>query len=61
VSELVAIVGRALAAGFLPALPAKGACRFCDYRPVCGPNEEVRTARKPTGRLADLTYLRSIP
>ena len=34
--------------GFLPAAPAKGACRWCDYRPVCGPYEEMRvTARKP--------------
>src|SRR5262249_4677670 len=59
--DVVAIVGRALAAGFLPALPTKGACRWCDYRPVCGPNEEVRTARKPSGRLTDLAYLRSRP
>ena len=58
--DVVAIVGRALAAGFLPAHPTKGACRWCDYRAVCGPNEEVRTARKPTPRLADLAYLRSL-
>src|SRR5579862_892131 len=36
-ADVVAIVGSALAAGFLPALPMKGACRFCDYRQVCGP------------------------
>jgi ATP-dependent helicase/nuclease subunit B len=60
-ADVVAIVGRALAAGFLPALPTKGACRWCDYRPVCGPNEEVRTARKPSARLGDLAYLRSLP
>ena len=29
--------------------PAKGACRFCDYQIVCGPYEELRTARKWTG------------
>src|SRR5439155_22866661 len=38
--EVVDIIGRALADGFLPAMPAKGACRYCDYRPVCAPHEE---------------------
>jgi ATP-dependent helicase/nuclease subunit B len=58
---VVDVVGRALSAGFLPAAPAKGACRWCDYRPVCGPYEELRTSRKPADRLADLTRLRSMP
>ena len=58
--EVVQTVARALRDGFLPAAPDKGACRWCDYRPVCGPNEEVRTARKPTTRLADLAFLRSL-
>ena len=60
-ADVVAIVGGALATGFLPALPMKDACRFCDYRPVCGPHEEARTKRKPLDRIADLTRLRSMP
>jgi len=59
--EVVAIIGRALATGFLPALPAKDACRWCDYRPVCGPHEESRTRRKPTDRIQDVARLRSLP
>ena len=60
-AEVVEIVGRALAQGFLPAMPARGACRYCDYRPVCGPHEETRTVRKPKDRLTDLERLRSLP
>ena len=41
-------VSEALAEGFFPALPQKGACTNCDYRIVCGPYEEFRTGRKPT-------------
>src|SRR5207244_13243834 len=59
--DVVATIGRALATGFLPAMPAKGACRWCDYRSVCGPHEETRTMRKPLGPIADLTRLRSFP
>ncbi len=55
------IVGRALADGFLPAAPAARACEWCDYKPVCGPYEEIRTARKPADKLAELFRLRSLP
>jgi RecB family exonuclease len=40
------VVDGALREPFLPAAPAAGACRFCDYQLVCGPYEEQRTARK---------------
>jgi ATP-dependent helicase/nuclease subunit B len=60
-ADVVDVVGRALAEGFLPALPARDACRWCDYRAVCGPHEERRTARKPRERAADLARLRSLP
>ncbi|HJQ85628.1 MAG TPA: PD-(D/E)XK nuclease family protein, partial [Candidatus Binatia bacterium] len=59
-TDVVAIVGRALDGGFLPALPAKDACRWCDYASVCGPHEEARTARKPVDRAADLMRLRGL-
>jgi len=51
-------VGRALTAGFLPAAPAPGACKFCDFQKVCGPYEERRVLRKPEAALASLHTLR---
>ena len=57
------MVGEALEAPFLPAAPGEGKCRWCDYRDVCGPYEELRSRRKPldhTGRVA-LVRLRSLP
>jgi len=55
------VIARALKEGFLPAAPGVDGCRWCDYRPVCGPHEPVRTARKSQERLEDLESLRSIP
>lgn len=57
------VVDAALAEPFLPAYPAKDACRFCDYRSVCGPYEELRTARKWAGheQLDRLHRLREEP
>jgi CRISPR/Cas system-associated exonuclease Cas4 (RecB family) len=60
-AEVVGVIGEALRTGFLPAAPAEGACRWCDYRTVCGPYEAVRVKRKPDARLAALTRLRSLP
>jgi CRISPR/Cas system-associated exonuclease Cas4 (RecB family) len=60
-AEVVAIVDRALQAGFLPAAPAPRACEFCDYRPICGPYEEIRSKRKPVDPLHDVSRLRSMP
>jgi ATP-dependent helicase/nuclease subunit B len=53
-------LGEALASGFLPAAPAEGECRWCDYRRVCGPYEERRTAIKPPARIAPLRKLREM-
>ncbi len=57
---VAAALGQALEAGFLPAAPEPGACQRCDYWGVCGPYEELRTARKKGG-LGRLTELRSHP
>jgi RecB family exonuclease len=54
------IVRRAIERGFLPAAPGADECRYCDYREVCGPHEELRTARKPAGQLAELKTLREL-
>lgn len=43
---VVRTIARALEEGFLPAAPEKDACRWCDFRPVCGPDEERRVKRK---------------
>jgi len=60
-AEVVAILDRALQTGFFPAAPAPRACQYCDYRPICGPYEEVRAGRKPAAGLKDLARLRSMP
>jgi RecB family exonuclease len=57
---LAEVVGGALAQGFLPAAPAAGACRWCDYAEVCGPYEELRVQRKPPRELEPLARLRGL-
>jgi ATP-dependent helicase/DNAse subunit B len=44
-AKLLSNIDGAIAAGFLPPHPQKDGCEFCDYRVVCGPYEELRTAR----------------
>jgi ATP-dependent helicase/nuclease subunit B len=56
-------VGDALVNGFLPTAPViekKGysACTWCDFKPVCGPYEEIRTRKKPQAPLKVLELLR---
>jgi hypothetical protein len=59
--EALEIIDRAIELGSLAAAPAEGACEWCDFRAVCGPNEEQRTGRKPKDRLRDLYELRIRP
>jgi ATP-dependent helicase/nuclease subunit B len=61
VAEVAQIIGQALDQPFLPAAPAERQCRWCDYRSVCGPYEELRTRRKPKEMIAPLLTLRGIP
>jgi len=58
--QVLTIIDRSVEQGFLPAAPDEGVCRWCDFRPVCGPREEERVARKRADRLADLHALRSM-
>jgi ATP-dependent helicase/nuclease subunit B len=61
-AELVAkTVGDAITRAFLPAAPAEGACKYCDYLSICGPYEEERTKRKKPEELALLHTLRKAP
>jgi ATP-dependent helicase/nuclease subunit B len=59
--QALEIVDRAVELGFLAPCPDSGACTYCDYRVVCGPQEERRAARKNQGALADLLALRGLP
>lgn len=43
------------------AAPTAGACRWCDYRRVCGPFEEQRWIGKDLEAVADLEALRARP
>ncbi len=44
--------------GFFPAAPAKDECKYCDFKRVCGPYEEMRLKKKETKRLSQLEDLR---
>ena len=59
VQLLAETLQKAFSAGAFPAMPREGACRWCDYRAVCGPDEERRAKSKP--RPADLDKLRCHP
>ncbi len=59
--EALEIVDRAVELGFLPAAPAERACVWCDFRTVCGPNEEKRVRMKSQDKLGDLRMLRDMP
>jgi len=45
-TKLLSDIDGAIEGGFLPAAPQKDGCKNCDYREVCGPYEEQRSARK---------------
>jgi RecB family exonuclease len=59
--EAIQVVGQSIERGFLPAAPAADECDLCDYRGVCGAEEERRSARKPRADLAALQELRKQP
>jgi len=61
VDGVAAAIGDALSDPFLPAAPDRRECDLCDFRVVCGPYEERRSARKPQGRLEPLLALRELP
>jgi CRISPR/Cas system-associated exonuclease Cas4 (RecB family) len=60
-AQVATVIDEALRTGFLPAAPAETACRWCDYRVVCGPYEAQRVKRKPEQRLEALERVRSLP
>jgi hypothetical protein len=58
--QALAIIDRAVERGCLPAAPATDACRWCDFRPVCGPDAERQARTKPDALIADLNALREM-
>jgi CRISPR/Cas system-associated exonuclease Cas4 (RecB family) len=56
--EVLALIDRAIAAGFLPPAPRARACDICDFRDVCGPHEEIRVRLKEQARMEALRALR---
>ncbi len=58
--EVLEIIDRGVEQGTLPPAPREGACQYCDFRVVCGPDEERRIARKDQRPLADLLHLRGL-
>jgi RecB family exonuclease len=61
INDVAKAVRDSIAKPFLPAAPEKGECEICNYRLVCGPNEERRTARKRRVGLEPLLEVRSLP
>ena len=59
--EALEIVDRAVELGFLPAAPDDRACTWCDFLPVCGPDEPRRVRQKVREKLGDLDALRERP
>ncbi len=59
--EALEIIDRGVDLGMLPPAPAEKACAFCDFLPVCGPNQERRARRKSREQIADLLELRNRP
>jgi CRISPR/Cas system-associated exonuclease Cas4 (RecB family) len=59
--EALEIVDRAVELGFLPAAPTARACTWCDFRPVCGPDQYERIRHKSQDKLGDLEALRERP
>jgi ATP-dependent helicase/DNAse subunit B len=56
--EALEIIDRAVELGMLPPAPAERACSFCDFLPVCGPDQERRARRKSREQIGDLLELR---
>jgi ATP-dependent helicase/nuclease subunit B len=59
-AEVLETIDLAVEKGFLPASPRDKACDFCDYRVICGPYEQERTARKDQRALAPLIRVRDL-
>ena len=60
-TKVLEAIDTAVREGTLVAAPAAGKCKWCDYRPVCGPNAEARASSKHPSLLEPLRRLRDMP
>ncbi len=63
-ARVVRAIRASLEQSFLPALPDEGECRWCDYRTVCGPEEERRlrlTRKVLRADTRELLAIRDLP
>jgi len=62
--EVFALVARtlrsAIETGFFPAAPEEGECKYCNFRAVCGPDEERRIVKTRKALRAELNELRTL-
>jgi ATP-dependent helicase/nuclease subunit B len=56
--RLAETIDASIERGQLPAAPKEEACKWCDFKSICGHHEEQRTERKPD--IPQLTWLRSL-
>lgn len=54
-------IDRAVERALMLPAPKERACNWCDFREVCGPQEELRVSRKDREPLEDLDVLRGLP
>ena len=59
--EVLELIDRAIARGFLPPAPRARACGMCDFTAVCGPVEERRLTKKDPRALEELSQVRGMP
>lgn len=59
--QALRLIDGAIARAFLPPAPRPDACETCEFGDVCGPYEEIRSAKKDGRALADLARLRGLP
>ena len=59
-ASVVRTLRGALETGFFPAAPDDDECRYCNFRPVCGPDEARRMVKTRKGVRAELNELRTL-
>ncbi|HSR68977.1 MAG TPA: PD-(D/E)XK nuclease family protein [Acidobacteriota bacterium] len=61
IRKVLSTIDNQIKNGFLTAAPREDACKYCDFRSVCGPYEERRVGNKLPQPLAPLKQVRTLP